>query len=99
MNDKVLLLKIFSKTEWPDFIDHSIKFRNLTLHRLTEWADTQIDFELSKEGNRTKIVFTHKGLTPEVACYNSCTVSWTDYLQDSLLKAVTKSKKLDSRHI
>ena len=65
----------------------------------TDWVGTQICFELFEEDNGTKIVFTHKGLTPEVACYNSCTVSWTDYLQDSLLKAVTKSKKLDSRHI
>ncbi|MCE7053877.1 SRPBCC domain-containing protein [Algoriphagus sp. AGSA1] len=55
----------------------------------TEWVDTQICFELFQEDKGTKIVFTHKGLIPEAECYGSCSVSWTDYLQKSLLKMVS----------
>lgn len=56
-----------------------------------EWVGTQICFELFEEDKGTKIVFTHKGLTPEVECYGSCSVSWTDYLQQRLLKALSSN--------
>lgn len=46
-----------------------------------EWVGTKISFGLSLEGDKTKVVFTHEGLTPQLECYDSCSTAWTGYLQ------------------
>ncbi|MEO8769883.1 MAG: SRPBCC domain-containing protein [Ferruginibacter sp.] len=56
----------------------------------TEWTGTKISFDISKENNKTKIVFTHEGLVPELECYNSCTPAWTQYIQERLLLSLIK---------
>lgn len=50
----------------------------------TEWVNTKLIFDLSEEGNKTKIVFTHEGLVPEYECYHVCHDAWTSYIQGSL---------------
>ena len=50
----------------------------------TEWINTKLIFDLSTEGNKTKIVFTHEGLTPLYECYAVCNDAWTSYIQGSL---------------
>ena len=50
----------------------------------TEWINTKLIFDLSADGNKTKIVFTHDGLVPEYECYNVCNDAWTSYIQGSL---------------
>lgn len=50
----------------------------------TEWINTKLIFDVSTEGNKTKIVFTHEGLVPEYECYNVCNDAWTSYIQGSL---------------
>lgn len=50
----------------------------------TEWVDTKIMFDISAEGNKTKLVFTHVGLVPEYECYDACYQGWTHYIQTSL---------------
>jgi hypothetical protein len=50
----------------------------------TEWINTKLIFDLSTEGNKTQIVFTHEGLVPEYECYNVCNDAWTSYIQGSL---------------
>lgn len=49
-----------------------------------EWINTKLVFELLPEGDKTKIVFTHEGLTPEHECYKVCNDSWTNYIQSSI---------------
>lgn len=45
-----------------------------------EWKNTKICFELSKEGDKTIVTFTHDGLVPRIECYNNCSGAWTNYL-------------------
>ncbi|MFL5789354.1 MAG: SRPBCC family protein [Flavisolibacter sp.] len=46
-----------------------------------EWTDTKICFDISSEGNKTKVTFTHDGLVPQIECYNGCSGAWTKYLE------------------
>ena len=50
----------------------------------TEWINTHLIFDLSIENGKTKIVFTHAGLTPACECYQVCNDAWTSYIQGSL---------------
>jgi len=58
----------------------------------TEWINTKLIFDLSTEGNKTKIVFTHDGLVPEYECYKVCNDAWTSYIQGSLKNFIETGK-------
>ena len=57
-----------------------------------EWTNTKISFEISEEGKKTLVRFTHFGLVPEVECYKNCTKGWEYYIKGSLFKLLTKGK-------
>jgi hypothetical protein len=57
-----------------------------------EWTGTKIIFEISEEGNKTSLRFTHQGLHQEIACFNSCSTSWTRLMQESLFRLITTGK-------
>lgn len=56
-----------------------------------EWKGTTIVFELSAIGNKTKIDFTHVGLTPRVECHEACSGAWQQYIY-SLLQFINTGK-------
>lgn len=58
----------------------------------SEWIGTKLIFELFPEGNQTKIVFTHEGLTPAYECYQVCEDAWTSYIQGSLKSLINTGK-------
>lgn len=58
----------------------------------TEWKDTDIVFEISRKGGKTKVLFTHVGLVPEYECYAACREGWTTYIAGSLRDLIGTGK-------
>jgi hypothetical protein len=58
----------------------------------TEWKGTEIVFEISQDGPKTRINFTHVGLVPEYECYKVCVDGWSTYIDDSLRELITTGK-------
>ncbi|HLY70080.1 MAG TPA: hypothetical protein VKR53_10165 [Puia sp.] len=58
----------------------------------SEWKGTKIVFDISQEGNQTKIGFRHEGLVPQYECYEICREAWTNYIQNSLRNRITTGK-------
>ncbi|NML22005.1 SRPBCC domain-containing protein [Pseudoflavitalea sp. G-6-1-2] len=54
------------------------------IEKTDEWVGSKVIFDISEKAGKTKLVFTHEGLTPEVECYDSCAPAWTTYLQNKL---------------
>ena len=62
------------------------------INNKTEWKNTECIWTLTENNGNTQIDFVHKGLTPEVECYDSCKPGWTHHLKDSLLKLIDDGK-------
>jgi len=58
----------------------------------TEWKDTQLVFELSKQTDKTEITFTHQGMTKEYECYDICSDAWSGYIKSSLKNFIETGK-------
>ncbi|HOZ86189.1 MAG TPA: SRPBCC domain-containing protein [Bacteroidia bacterium] len=55
----------------------------------SEWKNTRIIFDISEQGNKTLVQFTHQGLVPEYECYEICRDAWTTYIQKSLQNLIS----------
>lgn len=67
---------------------------NLTfLEKPGEWTGTKICFNISKQGDKTEVRFTHEGLVPKIECYNECSNAWNQYLQQFLSPLISKVKE------
>ena len=49
-----------------------------------EWVDTEIVFDISRQGEETEVRLTHHGLVPEYECFDICSDGWTHYMNGSL---------------
>jgi len=58
----------------------------------SEWTNTKIIFDISKQGNKTQLQFTHEGLVPGYECYDACVNGWTQYINQSLPNLITTGK-------
>lgn len=57
-----------------------------------EWVDTKIVFEISPEGDKTRLTFTHKGLVPAIECYGGCSGAWESLIEKSLFSYIQTGK-------
>jgi hypothetical protein len=57
-----------------------------------EWTDTKIIFEISEEGHKTRLNFTHQGLYPAIECFDACSGAWSQIIQQSLFSLITTGK-------
>lgn len=55
----------------------------------SEWTGTKIVFEISKQGDKTRLVFTHQGIHPEIECYGACSTAWSQLINQSLYSLIT----------
>jgi hypothetical protein len=59
-----------------------------------EWIGTDIMFDIQRVGERTEVRFTHRGLVPDLACYESCADGWGFYINGSLRTFIATGKTL-----
>ncbi len=57
-----------------------------------EWLGTHVRFEITPQGDKTQLRFTHEGLVPEVSCYDACSKGWTQFVRDSLSSLINTGK-------
>ncbi|HEY9260767.1 SRPBCC domain-containing protein [Chitinophaga sp.] len=67
---------------------------NFVAHK-EEWLNTKIVFDISTAGEKTKLTFTHHGLTPAIECYNGCSGAWGQLIEKSLFSLITTGKGVD----
>ena len=54
-----------------------------------EWTNTSLVFELSSEGDKTVIRFTHEGLLPEMECFARVSEAWNMLIKEWLYAFIT----------
>ena len=60
-----------------------------------EWLNSEIVFNFKKLNTDTiEIFFEHKGLTPELNCYEICNAGWTHFISTSLKQYLETGKGL-----
>jgi len=58
----------------------------------SEWKGTKVIFDISRQGDKTRLQFTHLGLVPSYECYDACVNGWTQYIQHSLPQLIATGK-------
>lgn len=64
-----------------------------------EWDGTKIIFDVSRQGAKTQVRFTHLGLAPGIQCFGDCSNAWEGYVQNSLKNLITNGKGEPSRKV
>lgn len=60
----------------------------------SEWINTKLIFDISVEGEMTKVQFMHEGLLPAYECYDICCNAWGNHIHKSLYNLITIGKGL-----
>ena len=56
----------------------------------TEWNGTDVIFDIVPTAAGSSIAMVHRGLTPEVACYNMCTAGWEKHFMSGLRMLISE---------
>ncbi|MEO6849870.1 MAG: SRPBCC domain-containing protein, partial [Mucilaginibacter sp.] len=59
-----------------------------------EWTNTKMVFEITRQGPKTELRFTHQGLVPEKECYDRCSQGWDLVIKEWLFNFINKGKAL-----
>lgn len=62
----------------------------------SEWKGTDIVFEIAKNGDKTELRFTHRGLVPDFECHEACSNAWGLLVGGNLLKLIATGKSQPS---
>jgi len=46
-----------------------------------EWNGTKIGFDIAAGDSKTLVTFSHRGLVPQIECYEACSSAWAQYMQ------------------
>lgn len=49
-----------------------------------EWKGTDITFDISRQGDKTQVRFTHVGLVPAFECFDQCSNAWSSIINHNL---------------
>lgn len=58
-----------------------------------EWTGTKMIFDLSANGDKTILKFTHQGLIPQKECYNKCAQGWNVVIGEWLHAFISKKNE------
>lgn len=84
---KVVELVPHKKVVW-EVMENHFNFTN----DKEEWVGNRIVFDISKEGDKTRLTFTQKGLTSFYECFEVCRDGWNNYINNSLYKLISSGK-------
>ena len=62
-----------------------------------EWTNTKMIFEITTQGDKSVLHFTHEGLVPEKACYARCEQGWNLVIKDCLFRLITDGQEIQGR--
>ena len=54
-----------------------------------EWKGTDIVFDIAAQDGKTKVTFTHRGLAPQIECYEVCSDAWRTLLYGNLRRLIS----------
>jgi len=58
----------------------------------TEWTGTDVIWDVAVAGGETQVQMTHKGLVPQVECFENCKKGWNVYVGESLRKLLAEGQ-------
>ena len=53
-----------------------------------------MEWDVSRQGDTTRVVMRHVGLTPEIECYDKCHAGWSHFVGTSLRKLLAEGQGL-----
>ena len=59
-----------------------------------EWTNTNMVFEITAKGGKTRLYFTHEGLVPEKECYARCRDGWHMVITERLFEYVMEGRAI-----
>jgi len=59
-----------------------------------EWTGTKMIFELTPDGDKTVVRYTHEGLVPGMECYERCSQGWEMVIKERLFKFLSEGKTI-----